>query len=388
MVLEKVGMKLRLSGESVYEKWMKDEGIPIHEAAVGVDDITALPRRPWARMGGLGTFLQLLGTVELQRGLYIAEIPGGGALNPEKHLYDEAIFILQGRGIAEVWQEGGSKVSFEWGKGSLFAPPLNTWHRLVNGSREPAVFLGVTTAPRVMNTLFDSDFVFNCEHVFKEFFGGNGDYFSRGEQRERSERGTTWYTNFIPDAWAELLDPWEYKVAGGGGVGYHMARDFPAGHISEWGVGSYHKAHYHTPGALLIGLRGTGYVPLWHYTLGAHPYMDGHGDQVIEVKWGENSMYVPPEGWFHQHMNAGTEPARHIAFYSNRRLGGDVENSQDRALVTTSVREGGCLLHYEDEDPEIRRRFMEELKKAGVECTMPPVQYRTDPLPPLRPVSL
>ena len=111
MVLEKVGMKLRLSGQSVYEKWMKDEGIPIHEAAVGVDDLTALPRRPWARMGGLGTFLQLLGTVELQRGLYIAEIPGGGALNPEKHLYDEAIFILQGRGIAEVWQEGEAAFS-------------------------------------------------------------------------------------------------------------------------------------------------------------------------------------------------------------------------------------------------------------------------------------
>ena len=40
------------------------------------------------------------------------------------------------------------------------------------------------------------------------------------------------------------------------------------------------------------------------------------------------------------------------------------------------MREGGTLLEFEDEDPEIRRRYIEELKKEGIECTMPPVEYR------------
>jgi hypothetical protein len=42
------------------------------------------------------------------------------------------------------------------------------------------------------------------------------------------------------------------------------------------------------------------------------------------------------------------------------------------------VREGGVLIDYEDEDPEVRRFFIEANRLAGVECTMPPVSYRHD----------
>jgi len=37
----------------------------------------------------------------------------------------------------------------------------------------------------------------------------------------------------------------------------------------------------------------------------------------------------------------------------------------------TSVKEGGSLIEYEDEDPQIRRDYEETLKKAGVTCQMP-----------------
>ena len=147
---------------------MDEEGIPVHRAAAGVDDVTELPRRPWARTGGSGTFILMMGAMQAQRSVYVAEIPGGGALEPERHLYDEALFILQGRGFAEVWQEGGPKVTFEWGEGSLFAPPMNAWHRLVNGSRQPALVLGFTTAPWMMNTVHNTDFIFNCDYRFAD----------------------------------------------------------------------------------------------------------------------------------------------------------------------------------------------------------------------------
>ena len=71
--------KVSLRGETAYETWSKGEGIPIHSAMGGVDDVTALPRRPWARTGGSGTFIELLGTTQAERSVYIAEIPGGGA---------------------------------------------------------------------------------------------------------------------------------------------------------------------------------------------------------------------------------------------------------------------------------------------------------------------
>jgi hypothetical protein len=36
-----------------YEEFMAAEGIPVHRAVVGVEAVTALPRAPWARTGGL-----------------------------------------------------------------------------------------------------------------------------------------------------------------------------------------------------------------------------------------------------------------------------------------------------------------------------------------------
>src|SRR5262245_47769948 len=126
-----------------YDEFMAREGLPIHRAVVGVDDVTALPRAPWARMGGAGTFIQLTGTFQSQRGIYVVEIPGGQALAPEKHLYEEEIFVLQGRGVTQVWQGQGEKLTFEWNEGSVFAFPRNTSHQLFNGGQNPVILLGV-----------------------------------------------------------------------------------------------------------------------------------------------------------------------------------------------------------------------------------------------------
>src|SRR5579883_1549388 len=98
-----------------YEEFLEREAIPVFKATVGVDDITALPREPWNRLGVKGTFIELRGTFESERGIYVAEIPGGGATEPEKHLYEEEIFILEGSGTAQVWQGDGDKLVFEWG---------------------------------------------------------------------------------------------------------------------------------------------------------------------------------------------------------------------------------------------------------------------------------
>ncbi len=41
-----------------------------------------------------------------------------------------------------------------------------------------------------------------------------------------------------------------------------------------------------------------------------------------------------------------------------------------------SDREGGTLIDYEDEDPQIRRDFEQTLQARGTTCTMPVVAYR------------
>jgi len=376
-----------------YYQWMQGEGVPIHFATAGLPDVTTIERSPWPRTGkGLGAFIALLGTFEAERGMFVCEIPPGESLEVQHHLYEQFTLILQGQGATEIWQKNGPKRTFEWAAGSLFAPPKNTYYRMFNLSQEPVIYFGVTNAPRLFNSLFaprkdtvsrrQLEFIFNSDYEFTDAYDGAEDYFARTEDRRATGRYNTsiWHTNFIPNVNDEWISDQEQKVAGGQLTGYVMAGGFPAGHISEWPVGRYHKAHFHGPGAVLVGLKGNGYVNLWPRELGIHPWQDGYGDRVVQIEWGPNSIYVPPDAWFHQHMSTGRVPARHVAVYgfgNGSPLG--VQRSEDEGGVFVPVREGGPLIDYEDEDPEVRRYFIEANRKEGVECTMPPVVYRTDP---------
>ena len=92
-----------------YHQWMRSENIPV-VVGHGIEDVRDIKLAPWRRTGGLGSFIHLHG-MEGITGMYVAEIPPGGALNPEKHLYEELICILDGMGATEVWQEDRKKVS-------------------------------------------------------------------------------------------------------------------------------------------------------------------------------------------------------------------------------------------------------------------------------------
>ncbi len=380
-------------GPSFYEEWIEKEGIPIAEGTAGIEDILELPRRPWARMGGLGTFIQIEGAKQAYKGLYVAEIPAGGALEPEKHLYDELIYIWRGRGLTEVWHEGKSKRTFEWGEGSLFAMPTNTWHRMVNGGREPVLFFAVTSAPAAINTFRNTEFIFNCDYNFTDRYTGQDDYFLAAEKRTNT-RGkgfvTAWWTNFVPDLRTAFLDDFSEKAGPGGTLTAFSMASWGGGHASEWPVGRYHKCHSHGPGAILMGMKSKGFVLVWPERYGPHPYQDGHGDKVAKMNWKAGSIYSPYGEFgmygnsFHQHFNTGPEPARHLAVTGGG-VGGGAGHLKGEPYgdfgKRASIREGGIQIEFEDEDPEIRRMFLEDLRQSGVECAMPPVTYRTDPIP-------
>ena len=119
-------------------------------------------------------------------------------------------------------------------------------------------------------------------------------------------------------------------------------------------------------------LNGRGYTLMWK---GSLKYSDAPPATQKRIDWVEGSLFVPPDGWFHQHFNAGHEPARYIAptwggdgKWFMRALGG---GGRTHRLGKTSTRKGGNLIEYEDEDPAIREMFVAELKKNGVEVRMP-----------------
>ena len=83
----RAGLGKFLRPNTPYDNYMESQGIPIYRD-IGVRRVQDLPRKPWKRMGGSGTFIQLLGTEGLW-GCYVVEVPGAGALNAEKHMYEE-----------------------------------------------------------------------------------------------------------------------------------------------------------------------------------------------------------------------------------------------------------------------------------------------------------
>jgi oxalate decarboxylase/phosphoglucose isomerase-like protein (cupin superfamily) len=371
---ERIKPLMAAFAKTTYFKWMARQGIPVIDG-YGLEDVREIATAPWQKMGGKAAFINLYG-MEGVTGMYAGEIPAAGALNPEKHFYEEVICILEGQGATEVWQEGGQKQMFEWGAWSLFAPPLNTWHRLINGGRQPVKFLAVTNAPLVMDIVHNEDFIFNCPYEFADRYSGAEGFFNVGQKRYESGMQHIWETNFIMDVQSASLDGREVKGAGVSITQFELSGNSLIGHLAQWPAGRYHKAHYHGAGAILLGLQSSGYVLLWSKELGIRPYKAGHAEDVVEVKWKAGSVYCPPGGWFHQHFNTGPQPARHLALRYGSRIhpiGFKIADKRSEDGVYIDVKNGGTLIEYADEDPHIRRHYEEEMKKAGVPSQMPPV---------------
>ncbi len=83
-----------------YDSFMEAEGVPVYRG-IGVRRVQDLPLEPWKRLGGRGSYIQLYGTEGLW-GCYVVEVPAGGALNEERHLYEKNVLVLEGRGSTSV----------------------------------------------------------------------------------------------------------------------------------------------------------------------------------------------------------------------------------------------------------------------------------------------
>ena len=275
-----------------YDAFMEAEGIPVYRG-LGLRRVHDLPLVPWKRKGGRGHFIQLYGT-ETKWGCYVVEVPPGGALNAEKHMYEEIFLVVEGRGTTEVWQEGDTKKHvFEWQKGSMFSIPINAWYRLVNATSGGALLIAGTTAPNVIDMLQNVDAVFNNPFVFRERFSGADDFYAARDDIEPDPvRGLAMRrTNLVPDA-IDCDLPLDNRRS----VGWRRVEPFMTGNcfyfwIGQHELGRYSKAHAHTSAAVLICLKGEGYTYTWPERLGTTPWQDGHADKVQRLDY-------EPFGWY------------------------------------------------------------------------------------------
>ena len=364
-----------------YDQFMVEEDIPVFRD-LGVSSVKNLPLQPWRRTGGRGTYIQLLGT-ETKWGCHLVEVPAAGALHPEKHMYEEVYIVVEGRGSTEVWLEGeGRKHVFEWQEGSMFSIPMNAMHRIVNATNSPALLLGGTTAPNVLNQIQNADAVFNNPYVFRDRFSGADDFYKYREEIEPDPvRGLAMRrTNFMPDA-VNCELPLDNRRS----PGYRRVEPFMTNNTFYYWIGQhengrYSKAHAHTSAAILICLKGEGYTYTWPEEYGVNPWKDGHADKIKRLDYGPYGMVSAAPGgarWYHQHFSVSKEPFRLMAWFGPHNPGRDpgAPGEKHTDYTAIDVNEGGTAIPYWMEDPFIRKEYEEKLNRNGVEIRMKPEWY-------------
>ncbi|MFA9431896.1 ethanolamine ammonia lyase-activating protein [Egicoccus sp. AB-alg2] len=351
LVDDKMARKFATEKETPYTRWVAAEGLDII-AAHYVPDLRTVELKPWERRGGRGVYINHEAS-RTSNDCYVCEIPAGASLAPQRQLFEEMILILDGQGSTKVWNDAGAEVTFEWQAGSMFAIPLNTHHQHFNASgQKTARFVSSTNLPPVLNLYDDVDFVFGTAHDFLNRFDGDPDYFApKGEQK-----GLLLDTNFVADTVTLPLIEAKERGAGGGHIRFSMAKGSMNSHISQFPTATYKKAHRHGPGAHVIILSGQGYSLMWP-----------EGEEPKRYDWGPGSLIVPPNMWFHQHFNAGTEPARYLAF---KHEVVSVRNAQGVPKAWISQRIGGDQIDYADESALVRETFAKALAEHGLEPQM------------------
>jgi quercetin dioxygenase-like cupin family protein len=365
-----------------YDRFMEEEGIPVFRD-IGISKVQNLPLYPWKRTGGKGHFIQLYGT-ETKWGCYVVEVPGSGALKPEKHMYEEIFLVVEGRGSTEVWIDGDTKKHiFEWQKGSMFSIPMNAMHQIVNASSSPALLLAGTTAPNVLNQINSVDFLFNNPYQFRDRFSGADDFYKAKDDIEADPvRGLAMRrSNFIPDVMNCEL-PLDNRRS----PGYRRVEPFMTDNqfyywIGQHENGRYSKAHAHTSAAILICLKGKGYTYSWPEKLGETPFKDGHGDKVMKLEYEPVGMVTAAPGgarWYHQHFSVSHDPFRLTAWFGPHNPGRDpgAPGEKHTDYTAIDVTEGGTAIPYWMEDPYIREEYERKLKEEGVASRMKPEWFQ------------
>jgi mannose-6-phosphate isomerase-like protein (cupin superfamily) len=354
-------------GIDSYLDWIKKEGLKVTED-YGIDLFT-VETGDWPRYGVKGGAVHLKGRGDFSN-MFVLDIGPGQSTSPQRHLYEDVFYVLEGHGSTQIEFQDGTKRSFEWGPKALFAIPLNAKHRFFNASgTERALLVTTTNLPLIMNTFHNEDFVFGADYDFIDRAGKREYYSGEGDLITVRPGNHMWETNFVPDLAGIELKSWGDRGAGGTNIMFVLADGTMHAHISEMPVGTYKKGHRHGPSFHVMCVTGHGYSLLWYE----------NEKDFLRIDWKHGVVFPPADRQFHQHFNTSQNPARYLAtavgglrypmMLAQRRSLLGVKPGE-KGAVSTSIKEGGDQIEYEDQDPRIHQIWLEEMRKNDVEPKM------------------
>ena len=223
-----------------YVAWTEKEGVPVTED-FGVD-LLKCPTAHWPRFGVEGGIVNLKGRGDFVS-IFVLDLKPGAQTAPQKHLFEEVVYVLSGHGSTTVESSDGRKHSFEWGPKSLFALPLNARYQHFNASgREHARLASTNNLCMMLNLFHNEAFVFDNPYEFPERQGSQKSFSGEGDFIPVRPGRNMWETNFVPDLAAFELKEWKARGAGGSNMMFVLADGTMHAHISQMPVGTYKKA--------------------------------------------------------------------------------------------------------------------------------------------------
>jgi quercetin dioxygenase-like cupin family protein len=346
-----------------YKDWVEREGMTI-VSDVGVY-LPAVETKPWPRYGVNAAAVHLTGKGDFAN-LFAIDIPAGRSTDPQRHLYEEVVYVIEGHGSTQIELPDGRKHSFEWQPQSMFAIPLNVKHRYFNGDGKKRALLASTTSlPMAMKLYHDDEFIFENTHFFKSRIGKDNHYTGGGDLSLVRAGQNIWETNFVPDLAAIELTEWSERGAGATNLMFILADGNMHCHVSSIATGTYKKAHRHGAGAHIFTVTGKGYSLLWRE----------EDKDFSRVDWSPGWVFAPIDRQFHQHFTTSQTASRYMAAiaggnarYPLTEAGRRNSTSEDgsQGNVATSIKKGGDQVEYEDQDPRIHEIWLEEMRKNGI----------------------
>ena len=347
-------------GLDPYNDWVSREGIPVVEGLAL--DLFEVATGDWPRIGAKGAITRFRGVGDYCS-MFVIDIPAGGSTLPQRHLYEEVIYVLEGTGSTQIETAEGLRRSFEWGPRSLFAIPLNCPYQLHNGSgTQSARVVSVNTLPIVYSLYRDHRFVFGTDHDFDRFspelVADPGEARLYRPDAAHSRTAVDLYdTLLVPDILRLARTDFRERGAGTSAVYIETVKSAISNHVCEVPGRRFFNPHQHGPSAYVFMIEGTGYSLMWP-----------DGGAMVRYDWpvGDVGVIVPPNMWWHGHFVTSPN-AIQLAVKLRSRFN-PINHLFEKSHIP--VAEGGKVLRFGDLDDALRERiwgtFVEECKRGAV----------------------
>ena len=298
-----------------YLNWVKAEGALIHEGAAL--DLLTLEVRPWSRFGMKGAVCHIEGRCDYLTAFLFA-LDAGQSSAPVRHTYEDVFYVLDGNGETQITLSDGHEITIEWGEKKLFAVPINATARHKAGP-SGARFVALSDFRYLMGLYRNDAFLFGNTSPL------------HGRQKGAVDAGL-------------VIDPTQSPASADELLPLPLA-DLSVGvDLTSLAAKSSTLARRQMQGRHILGVEGQGFSLSFSNQTG----------EIGRVDWRHGMLFALKGMQFHQHFNAGPNPARIIAvelgslsspmFRSRRWTYGD-------ASVYAS---GAAVIPRDQERPEVR----------------------------------